>query len=216
VSGTTLPHGVRKVVRYVEDVYVDGAPGGPVRLAGVAAVLPNPWAGRGFVENLRPEILAVAPALAEILVPALVELCGGGDRVEAYGKAALVGVNGEVEHASALIHTLRFGNAFRTAVGGTTYLSFTNSRTGAGATVSIPMMHKLDEGLRSHYLTLNFAVPDAPAPDELVVAIGASTGGRLHPRIGNRYIDLEEIANEAAGTEGAAANGPAGADDTAR
>ena len=188
---------VRKIVRYVEDVHIDGAPGDPVRMVGVAAVLPNPWAGRGFVENLRPEILAIAPALADILVPAVLDLCGGGERVEAYGKAALVGVNGEIEHASALIHTLRFGNAYRSAVGGTSYLSFTNSRTGPGATISIPMMHKIDEGLRSHYLTLNFAVQDAPGPDELVVALGASTGGRLHPRIGNRYIDMEELAAEA-------------------
>lgn len=191
-----LPYGVRKVVRYVEDTYVEGRAGDPVRMVAVAAVLPNPWAGRGFVENLRPEILAIAPALAEVLVPAVLDLCGGGDRVEAYGKAALVGVNGEVEHASALIHTLRFGNAYRSAVGGTTYLAFTNSRAGAGAAISIPMMHKLDEGLRSHYLTVNLVVPDAPAPDELVVALGAATGGRLFPRIGNRYIDMEELAAE--------------------
>lgn len=197
MSAWPNPFGVRKIVRYVEDVHIEGAPGDPVRMVGVAAVLANPWAGRGFVENLRPEILAIAPALAEILVPAVLDLCGGGERVEAYGKAALVGVNGEVEHASALIHTLRFGNAYRSAVGGTSYLSFTNSRTGPGATISIPMMHKIDEGLRSHYLTLNFGVQDAPAPDELVVALGASTGGRLHPRLGNRYIDMEELAAEA-------------------
>ena len=67
--------------------------------------------------------------------------------------------------------------------------------------IVIPMMHKIDEGLRSHYLTLSFTVSDAPAPDELVVAIGAATGGRLHPRIGNRYLDLEEIAAERAATE---------------
>ena len=193
-----LPFGIRKVVRYVEDVHIEGAPGEPVRLVGVAAVLPNPWAGRGFVENLRPEILSIAPAVADVLVPAALELCGGGDRVEAYGKAAIVGTNGEVEHASAIIHTLRFGNVLRSAVGGTTFLSFTNSRAGAGASIAIPMMHKHDEGLRSHYLTLNFAVPDEPGPDELVVAIGVSTGGRLHPRIGNRYIDMEELAAEAA------------------
>ncbi len=196
-----LPHGIRKVVRYVEDMYVEGRAGEPVRMVAVAAVLPNPWAGRGFVEDLRPEILAVAPALAAVLVPAVLELSGGGDKVEAYGKAALVGVNGEVEHASALIHTLRFGNAYRSAVGGTTYLSFTNSRTGPGATISIPMMHKLDEGLRSHYLTVNFAIPDAPGPDELVVAIGAATGGRLFPRIGNRYIDMQELEAEGQSAE---------------
>jgi Amino acid synthesis len=191
-------HDVRKVVSYLEDVYIEGRPGGPVRMVGVAAVLKNPWAGRGYVENLRPDILAVAPDLADVLVPAVLDLCGGGDRIEAYGKAALVGVNGEVEHASALIHTLRFGNRYRSAVGGTAYLSFTNSRTAPGATLSIPMMHKLDEGLRSHYLTLNFTISDAPGPDEIVVALGASTGGRLHPRIGNRYLDMEEIAAEEA------------------
>lgn len=189
---------IRKVVTYTEDVFIEGQPGGPVRMVGAAAVVANPWAGRGFVENLRPEILSTAPALADVLVPIILDRCGGGDLVEAYGKAALVGVNGEIEHASALIHTLRFGNAFRSAVGGTTYLSFTNSRSGPGAMVSIPMMHKLDEGLRSHYLTLNFAISDAPGPDEIVVAIGASTGGRLYPRIGNRYIDLEELAAEEA------------------
>jgi len=194
---------IRKLVRYVEDIGIDGKPGGPVRLVGVAAVMANPWAGRGFVENLRPEILDIAPRLGAVLVDAVLELCGGGDRVEAYGKAALVGVNGEVEHASALIHTLRFGNMYRNAVGGTSYLSFTNSRAATGAMIAIPMMHKIDEGLRSHYLTLNFAVPDAPGPDELVVAIGASTGGRLHPRIGNRYIDMEEMAAEAAAADAA-------------
>lgn len=167
-------------------------------MVGVAAVIRNPWAGRGFVENLRPDILAVAPGLGRVLVDAVLELCGGGDRVEAYGKAAVVGVNGEIEHASALIHTLRFGNLYRGAVGGTAYLSFTNTRGGAASPVVIPMMHKLDEGLRSHYLTLSFAISDVPGPDELVVALGTSTGGRLHPRIGNRYIDMEELAAEAA------------------
>jgi hypothetical protein len=62
-------------------------------------------------------------------------------------------------------------------------------------------MHKLDEGMRSHYLTLNFTVPDAPGPDELIVALGASTGGRLHSRLGNRYSDMEEMAAEQAGTQ---------------
>ena len=190
---------VRKIVCYVEDIHVEGGrPATPVRMVAVAAVLTNPWAGRGFVENLRPEILELAPTLGELLVRPLLEHCGGGERVEAYGKAAVVGTSGEVEHASALIHTLRFGNVFRDAVGGTAYLSFTNMRAAPGCAISIPMMHKLDEGLRSHYLTHTFTIADAPAPDELVVALGASTGGRLHPRIGNRYIDLEEIAAEQA------------------
>jgi Amino acid synthesis len=192
---------VRKYVRYIEDIHVDGKPGGPVRMVAVAAVMTNPWAGRGFVEDLRPDILAIAPSLGHTLVAAILEMCGGGDKVEAYGKAAVVGTSGETEHASALIHTLRFGNVFREAVAGTSYLSFTNFRGGPGCAISVPMMHKLDEGLRSHYLTLNFTIPDAPAPDELVVVLGAATGGRLHPRLGNRYMDMEEMAAEKAAAD---------------
>jgi len=186
---------LRKVVTHTEEVHIEGgrAADPPLRLLGIAAVLTNPWAGRGFVEDLRPTILEVAPRLGEVLVPRLVDLAGGADAVEGYGKAAMVGTSGEVEHGSALIHTLRFGNVFREAVGGTAYLSFTNTRGGPGATLSIPMMHKVDPGWRSHYLTLEITVADAPAPDEIVVAIGASVGGRPHHRIGNRYSDMEEM-----------------------
>jgi len=186
---------LRKVVTHTEEVHIEGGRPAdpPLRLLGIAAVLTNPWAGQGFVEDLRPTILDVAPRLGEVLVPRLVDLAGGADSVEGYGKAAMVGTSGEVEHGSALIHTLRFGNVFRDAVGGTAYLSFTNTRGGPGATLSIPMMHKVDAGWRSHYLTLEMAVADAPAPDEIVVAIGASVGGRPHHRIGNRYSDMEEM-----------------------
>lgn len=192
---------IRKIVRYFEDTFIEGGKAGtePVRMVAVAAVIRNPWAGRGFVENLRPDILAVAPEVGHKLVGAILEACGGGDRIEGYGKAAVVGTGGEIEHASALIHTLRFGNVFREAVGGTSYLSFTNKRGGPGCAIAVPMMHKLDEGLRSHYLTVEFTINDAPAADEIVVALGASTGGRLHPRIGNRYIDMEEMAAEKTG-----------------
>jgi hypothetical protein len=57
-------------------------------------------------------------------------------------------------------------------------------------------MHKTDEGFRSHYLTAEFAIADAPGPDEIVVALGGATTGRAHPRIGNRYLDMEEMAKE--------------------
>ncbi|MEM7096063.1 MAG: amino acid synthesis family protein [Actinomycetota bacterium] len=186
---------VRKVVSVTEEIHIEGgkAADPPLMLHGVAAVIANPWAGQGFVEDLRPMLLEVAPELAGEIVPRLVGLAGGGDVVEGYGKAAMVGVNGEVEHGSALIHTLRFGNVFRDAVGGTAYLSFTNSRSGPGATISIPMMHKVDPGWRSHYLTLEMTIPDAPGPDEIVVALGVSVGGRPHHRIGNRYSDMEEM-----------------------
>jgi Amino acid synthesis len=189
---------IRKTVTFIETTYIEGgkAPEVPVEMASVAAVIQNPWIGRGFVEDLRPEILAMAPVLGDILVPMLLEQLGGGDRIEAYGKAAVVGLNGEIEHASGLIHTLRFGNKFRSAVGGKSYLAFTNRRGPAGSSIQIPMMHKTDEGYRSHYLTLEFAVPDAPGADEILVAIGGAATGRAFPRIGNRYMDMEEMAAE--------------------
>lgn len=189
---------IRKTVVYLESTLIEGgrAAEKPVEMAAVAAVIQNPWAGQGFVENLRPQILDMAPKLGQLMVPVLLEQLGGGDVIEAYGKAAVVGLNGEIEHASGFIHTLRFGNLFREAVGGKSYLSFTNRRGIAGSSIQVPMMHKNDEGLRSHYLTLEFTIPDAPGPDELVVAIAGATSGRAHPRIGNRYLDMEEMAKE--------------------
>jgi len=109
----------------------------------------------------------------------------------------VVGADGEIEHASAIIHTLRFGNHYREAVKAKSYLSLPTSAAPA-ASIQIPMMHKDDEGLRSHYITLEMQIEDAPRADEIVVVLGCADGGRLHPRIGNRYIDLEELAAEKA------------------
>jgi hypothetical protein len=189
---------IRKTASFTETIFIEGGKiaARPAKLAAAAAVINNPWAGRGFVEDLRPEILRFAPSLAEVLVPMLIESLGGGDKIEAYGKAAACGTNGEIEHASGFIHTLRFGNKFREAVQGKSYLSFTNKRGGPGTSIQIPMMHKMDDGLRSHYLTFEFSIADAPAADEIVVAIGGATSGRAHPRIGNRYLDMEEMGKD--------------------
>jgi hypothetical protein len=188
---------IRKLVIHDELTLVEGGRKAerPLRLMAAAAVIANPWHGRGFVEDLGPEIRAVAPDLGALLTEQIIKLAGGGDIVEGYGKAAVVGTSGEVEHASALIHTLRFGNHYRKAVGAKSYLSFTNTRGGPNCPVVIPLMHKADEGMRSHYLTIQFSILDAPAPDEIVVALGASIGGRPHHRIGDRYKDLEELGS---------------------
>ncbi|MFC7411860.1 amino acid synthesis family protein [Hydrogenophaga atypica] len=186
---------IRKIVTYTEETRIEGGKVAerPLRLFGVAAVLTNPWAGRGFVEDLSPEIRAIAPILGELLTDTILRQTGSGEVIEGYGKAAVVGTSGEVEHASALIHTLHFGNFYRKAVGAKSYLSFTNVRGGPNCSIAIPLMHKHDEGMRSHYLTVQFAINDAPAPDEIVVALGASIGGRPHHRIGDRYQDLKEL-----------------------
>lgn len=186
---------LRKVVRYIDETHIEGGKPAdrPWIMVAVAAVIENPWAGQGFVEDLRTTILELAQPLADVLVPDLLRTIGGADQVEAYGKAAVVGVNGEIEHGSGLIHTLRFGNEYRVAVEGKAFLSFTNKRAGAGTAITIPMMHKDDAGFRSHYLTHEFHIPDAPGPDEIVIALGASSSGRPHHRIGNRYMDMEEM-----------------------
>jgi hypothetical protein len=188
---------IRKVISYIEDTLIEGGKQAPrpLRMVATAAVLKSPWAGQGFVEDLRPAVLELVPALVDVLVPRLIEAAGGQDAIEAYGKAAVVGVHGEVEHAAALIHQLRFGNELRQAAGGTSFLSFTNTRGGVGCAIVVPMTHKTEEkrGSRAHFLTLEFNIPDAPAPDEIVVAIAAATGGRPHHRIGDRYQDMKEM-----------------------
>jgi hypothetical protein len=189
---------IRKTLLQVETTLIEGGKTAPrpLVLHAAIAVVKNPWAGRGFVEDLKPEIHAAAPILGALLTEMILKSVGSGDLVEGYGKAAVVGLDGEVEHASALIHTLRFGNHYRTAVGAKSYLAFCNTRGPANAPVMIPLMDKNDEGRRSHYLTIQTAIADAPAADEILVALGASVGGRPHRRIGDRYQDLEDLGHD--------------------
>ena len=195
-----MPALIRKTLLTVETTLIEGGRVAPVplKMIAAAAVVKNPWAGQGFVENLKPGIHDVAPDLGELLTGIILEAAGSGAAVEGYGKAAVCGLDGEVEHASALIHTLRFGNHYRQAVGAKTYLAFTNTRGPANCPIMIPLMDKNDEGRRSHYLTIQFAIPDAPAADEIVVALGASIGGRPHHRIGDRYQDLKDLGHDVA------------------
>jgi hypothetical protein len=190
-----LPIELRKTLLHVETTLIEGGREAsvPLKLIAAIAVVRNPWAGRGFVDDLKPEIHEIAPILGELLTGMIIQAAGSGEAVEGYGKAAVVGLDGEIEHASALIHTLRFGNHYREAVGAKTYLAFTNVRGGANTPIMIPLMDKNDEGRRSHYLTVHCAIPDAPAANEIVVALGASIGGRPHHRIGDRYQDLEDL-----------------------
>ena len=188
---------IRKYVVYDEETLIEGFRKAetPLRMFAVAAVIENPWAGE-YIEDLKPEILSIAPPLGKELTERITNLVGGGDRIEAYGKAAVVGLDGEIEHASALIHTLRFGNFYREAVGAKSYLSFTNTRGPADSPIMIPLMDKNDAGRRSHNLTIQFSIADDPRSDEIVVAIGGSIGGRPHHRIGDRYQDLKDLGHD--------------------
>jgi len=188
---------IRKFVTYSENVHIEGfkKTDKPLHIFAVAAVITNPWAGK-FVEDLKPEIQAFAPLLGEQLTAKILKLSGGPDQIEAYGKAAVVGTEGEIEHASALTHTLRFGNFYRNAVEAKSYLVFTNTRSPANGAIMIPLMHKHDPGQRSHYHTIQFSISDAPSANEIVIALGGANGGRPHHRIGDRYQDLKELGND--------------------
>ncbi len=188
---------IRKLVTYDEEILIEGfrKAARPWRMFALAAVVRNPWAGR-FVDDLKPEIMAYGGPLGALMTEKMIALAGSGEAIEAYGKAAVVGLDGEVEHASGLIHTLRFGNHYREAVGAKSYLAFTNTRGPANAPIMVPLMDKNDAGRRSHYLTIQFAIPDAPRADEIVVVLGGATGGRPHHRIGDRYQDLKDLGHD--------------------
>ena len=186
---------LRKIVTFDEDIYSEGGKeADPIlRIIGVAAVLSNPWKNQGFVEDLQPEIKRIAPVMGKALTDRLISMVGSGEKIEAYGKAALAGTSCEIEHASAIIHTLQFGNFYREAVGAKSYLGFTNTRGPANTQIQIPLMDKHDTGRRSHYLTVQFSIYDAPDVHEIVCALGAATSGRPHHRIGDRYSDLKAL-----------------------
>jgi hypothetical protein len=197
-----MPAEIRKTLLHVEETFIEGGKvtATPLTLIAAIAVVKNPWLAKDgndvFVQDLKPGIHDVAPGLGKILSDMVINQAGSGEVIEGYGKSAVVGLRGEIEHASALIHTLRFGNFYREAVGAKSYLSFCNTRAGANAPILIPLMDKNDAGRRSHYLTIQLAIPDAPADDEIVIALGASIGDRPHHRIGDRYQDLKDLGHD--------------------
>jgi len=174
---------VRKIVTIVEEVFTEGGRpvSPPARIAIVAAVIENPWAGQGFVEDLSPGIEANASDLGALLAPLVMTALGAP--AEAYGKAAIVGLGGEIEHGSALIHTLKFGDHFRNAASATTLLPAVEKRGPAGTGFDIPLKHITDATIRSHHQSVDVRVADAPHADELIIALAAATQGRPQQRL---------------------------------
>jgi hypothetical protein len=161
----------------------------PVQKAAAIAVLRNPWTGTGPDRDLSPETRTIAPVLAALLSQRLTDSLGGADNIEAFGKAALVGTGGELEHAGALVHTPYFGNLVRELLGGTSIICFTDGRVPEGTSVHVPMWHKTHAANRDHYQTIDVDLADAPHADEICVIAAASTGPRPFPRIGDRRTD---------------------------
>jgi hypothetical protein len=175
--------GVRKICVVVEEIRTEGGRPvrDPVRLVAAGAVVVNPLAGR-FEEDLAGLTDAYCEPLGQLLTERALEGLGGRE-AEAYGKGALVGLHGEVEHGSAIIHNLRFGNRVREPVGGESLLPSAEKRGAAGTTLDLPLKHKRDHTVRSHHQTLEVRIPDAPGDDEIVVWVTLASSGRPHARL---------------------------------
>jgi hypothetical protein len=190
-SDSEVRIGLRKLVVYREVLVTEAGaqPARPVHQASVAAVVRNPWVGTGPTHDLSEDVLRIAPVLARLLTDRLSAALGGVDAIEAFGKAAIVGNAGEIEHGGALIHTPYFGNLMREFLEGESIICFADTRAEAGEPLVVPLWHKTHAATRSHYQTVTTRVPDAPRADEIVIIAAASTGPRPHPRIGDRTTD---------------------------
>lgn len=183
---------IRKVVTFVEDGLEEA--GVPVdsgyRKVAVAAVVSNPYAGR-FSQEL-DEILDFSVGLGDLLAQRLVAAMDG--QVLGYGKASLVGVNGEVEHGHAFL-TTPAANRLREAVGGgKAWIPSTGKRGVAGTLIDVPLAYKDALKVRAFYDTITLAVPDAPEPDEVMVVIAGANRGRPNFRLGG--LELGDVIGE--------------------
>ncbi len=157
------------------------ADGAPQRRIVIAALLFNPCAGR-YVEQLDEYIAASGELGAEFA--RRVSHAANGQAIESYGKACLVGLNGEYEHGNMLL-TTSFADPVRAAVGGAkAWIPSAGKRGAPGTAIDIPMAHKDALYVRSHYDTITASFADAPAPNEVLIAFAVATRGRLHARLG--------------------------------
>ncbi len=175
---------VRKYVATVEETLHDSGPAlnRPVTKAVVGGVIANPYAGR-HVADIQPMMKALEPLAVELTERVMKALGAKGSELEAYGKGAIVGLNGELEHAALWHQPSGFG--IRHAMGGAkSIVPSTVKVAAAGARIDIPLHHVTAAYVRSHFDAIEFCVPDGPKPDEIVFIVAASIGGRPHARVG--------------------------------
>jgi hypothetical protein len=165
----------------------------PTRKAAAIAVIKNPFAGK-YEENLE-ELVEVGVALGEKLTKMAVEaLKIPPQKAESYGKAAIVGVDGELEHAAAILHP-KLGTPMREAVGGgKAIVPSAKKMGGPGTEIDVPLHYKDAAFVRSHFDAMSVRVPDAPRQDEIAVVIVVTDSGRPHPRVGG--LKKEEAKRE--------------------
>jgi hypothetical protein len=175
---------VRKYVATVEETLHDFGPvlARPVTKAAVGGVIANPYAGR-HEADVRPMMKALEPLAVDLTERVMKMLGAKGSELEAYGKGAIVGLNGELEHAALWHQPSGFG--IRHAMGGAkSIVPSTVKVATAGARIDIPLHHVTAAYVRSHFDAIEFCVPDGPRPDEIVFIVAASIGGRPHARVG--------------------------------
>jgi hypothetical protein len=163
----------------MEDFHQVGEP--PLRKVAVVSVVENPFAGR-YVEDLKEMVDASAALGEEMAQRALAAI--RPEEVQGVGKGGLVGMSGEQEHANALL-TTTFAKPFRDAIGGgQAWISSMTKVAAPGAIIDVPMNHKDDVYVRSHYDGMTLMLSDAPLPDEIAVIFCFANRGRLNARVG--------------------------------
>jgi hypothetical protein len=191
----TVPSYVRKLVVQVDEVHRemgrDVSP--PTRRALAIAVIANPYAG-SYSENL-DELIAIGETLGGLLGRRCVQALGiQPAQAQSYGKAAIVGEAGELEHAAAILHP-RLGAPLRLAVDkGAALVPSAKKQGGPGTAVDVPLGHKDAAFVRSHFDAIEARVGDAPRADEIVVAVAVTDSGRPLPRIGG--LQVHEIKGQ--------------------
>ncbi len=184
---------VRKVKLDVETVYHEGGPtvAQPLTIAVATAVVANPYAG-GYEENLLPfmqELRALGADLSERLIAAL----GGAKHVQAYGKGAVVGEDGELEHG-AVWHEAG-GWAMREALGNPlAIVPAAKTIGGIGTRIMIPLGHIQAAYVRSHFGVAEMTVWDGPRRGEIAFGLAMATGGRIHTRLGG--LEVSQVKGE--------------------
>lgn len=186
---------IRKIITVVEETYIEANQRLPnvCKKAAAIAVIKNPYAGK-FVEDLSI-LYDFGEELGKILTQkALEALKVQGIDVDNYGKGAIVGTAGEIEHAHAILHP-KFGTPVRELLGGVDYckaiIPSAAKVGGPGTPLDVPLHYKRAAFVRSHYDAMEIRVPDAPKDDEIVVAVALSTSGRPLARIGG--LRKEEV-----------------------
>lgn len=176
---------IRKIVTVVEDTcYEMNRSVDPVtRKSAAIAVIENPYAGE-FTRNLE-DLIEIGDELGDLLGRRAVEALGVSPaEIQSYGKAAIVGENGELEHAAAILHP-RLGKPLRAAVNvGAALVPSAKKMGSAGTSIDIPLGHKDAAYVRSHFDAMEIRLHDAPRHNEIVVAVAVTDSGRPFPRIG--------------------------------